>query len=629
MAIQIEGNQIQDGVISFAKLLSSDIETTLTGSSSKLARADAVKAYVDNIAAGIHWKDSVKVATTANITLSGEQTIDGITTSSSRVLVKNQTDASQNGIWVSASGAWARATDMNESAEFAGSAVFVREGTSQEDTGYVCTNDSDPVVGTDDITFAQFTGAANIVAGDGLDKTGSTLSVNVDGSSLEIATDSLQIKALGVTNAMLAGGIANAKLLNSTISGVALGSNLSSMSVVTGSALSMTSYNGSAASSDLAVQVDDSSVEISSNALRVKASGITNAMLAGSITSDRLQTGAALGDDAGALIVKVDNSTIEVESVANALRIKDSGVTNAKLANSTISGVSLGGTLNALSVVSGSGLTMTSYNGSAARSDLAISVDDSSIEIATNSLQIKALGVTNAMLAGSIGADKLAGSIPADKLNLGTPFAEVGGDLSLASGVAGSGLSLTSQILAVNVDGSSLEIATDSLQIKALGVTNAMLAGSIEASKLAGSIPADKLNLGNGVQDNGGNLQVDLEGSTLALGVNGLKVADAGIDEAQLADEAVKPAKCGFFSQWDVLSPNGSLTAFDLSYTIDQTFASIIVIRNGLVLKQVASSPSSQDEFSLSLTGGAGGVSRITFGAAPTNGSDLRVWYMA
>ena len=78
-----------------------------------------------------------------------------------------------------------------------------------------------------------------------------------------------------------------------------------------------------------------------------------------------------------------------------------------------------------------------------------------------------------------------------------------------------------------------------------------------------------------------------------------------------------------------MLSPNGSLTAFDLSYTIDQTFASIIVIRNGLVLKQVASSPSSQDEFSLSLTGGAGGVSRITFGAAPTNGSDLRVWYMA
>ena len=54
MAIQIEGNQIQNGVVTFAKLASADIETTLTGSSSKLARADAIKAYIDNVAAGIH-----------------------------------------------------------------------------------------------------------------------------------------------------------------------------------------------------------------------------------------------------------------------------------------------------------------------------------------------------------------------------------------------------------------------------------------------------------------------------------------------------------------------------------------------------------------------------------------------
>ena len=72
---------------------------------------------------------TVALATTANITLSGEQTIDGILTSTSRVLVKNQTTASQNGIYVSGSGAWTRATDYNTSAEIANSLVTATEGT--------------------------------------------------------------------------------------------------------------------------------------------------------------------------------------------------------------------------------------------------------------------------------------------------------------------------------------------------------------------------------------------------------------------------------------------------------------------------------------------------------------------
>ena len=113
--------------------------------------------------------------------------------------------------------------------------------------------------------------------------------VKVDASSIEIdASNGLQVKALGVTNAMLAGGITNAKLVNSTISGIALGSNLGNLTVAAGSALTMSSYNGSAAVADLAVQVDGSSIEVSSNALRVKAGGITNAMLGGSIASTKL-----------------------------------------------------------------------------------------------------------------------------------------------------------------------------------------------------------------------------------------------------------------------------------------------------------------------------------------------------
>lgn len=119
----------------------------------------ATKQYVDNLSAGLDVKPSCKCATTANITLSGEQTLDGILTSASRVLVKNQSTASQNGIYVSASGAWARATDMDAWTEVPGASVWVEEGTTQADTGWVCTANTGGTIGSTSITWNQFGGS--------------------------------------------------------------------------------------------------------------------------------------------------------------------------------------------------------------------------------------------------------------------------------------------------------------------------------------------------------------------------------------------------------------------------------------------------------------------------------------
>lgn len=114
------------------------------------------------------------------------------------------------------------------------------------------------------------------------------LDVAVDDSSIEKSAGSIQVKALGITNAMLAGSIENAKLSNSTISGIALGTNLNSLSADAAGAITLTSYNGAAAVSDLSVNVDDSSIEKFSNNLRIKGLGVTNAMLAGSIENSKL-----------------------------------------------------------------------------------------------------------------------------------------------------------------------------------------------------------------------------------------------------------------------------------------------------------------------------------------------------
>lgn len=111
------------------------------------------KAEVDALFAGTDVKASVVCATTANITLSGEQTIDGVTTSASRVLVKDQSTASQNGIYVSGSGAWTRATDFDAWTELPGAVVPVEQGTVNGDRVYLCTVNAGGTIGSTSITF--------------------------------------------------------------------------------------------------------------------------------------------------------------------------------------------------------------------------------------------------------------------------------------------------------------------------------------------------------------------------------------------------------------------------------------------------------------------------------------------
>ena len=111
---------------------------------------------------GKKFKDPVLVATTGNITLSGEQTIDGILTSASRVLVKSQSTTSQNGIYVSAAGAWARASDANTWDELTSAIVAVGRGTNYADTVWLCTLDAGGTLGTDPVTWEQKAGTGAI-----------------------------------------------------------------------------------------------------------------------------------------------------------------------------------------------------------------------------------------------------------------------------------------------------------------------------------------------------------------------------------------------------------------------------------------------------------------------------------
>ena len=224
--ITIDGNTISSTDSNGNIKLDPNGTGTIDASSAKITNlgtptsdADATtKAYVDGLINGLDIKESVKVATTANIagtynngtgtiTASGNGAlgnIDGVaTTTSDRILVKDQTDAKQNGIYVvttvgdgSNPYVLTRAGDADASAEISGGAFFfVEQGTTNADNGFVTTHNGNPTLGTDNIVFQQFSGAGQITAGNGLDKSGNSISVDLKANgglvieSTELAVD--------------------------------------------------------------------------------------------------------------------------------------------------------------------------------------------------------------------------------------------------------------------------------------------------------------------------------------------------------------------------------------------------------------------------------------------------------
>ena len=167
----------------------------ITGLGAPTADTDAAtKLYVDATRQGLAVKDAVRAATTADITLSAPQTVDGVVlVAGDRVLVKNQTAAANNGIFNVAAGAWTRAVDAEATEISGGTFVFVQEGTLNADSGWVCTNDGVVTIGTTALTFTQFSGAGSITAGAGLTKTGNSLDVVGTTNRITANADSIDI----------------------------------------------------------------------------------------------------------------------------------------------------------------------------------------------------------------------------------------------------------------------------------------------------------------------------------------------------------------------------------------------------------------------------------------------------
>ena len=531
MAVQISKEQVKNNAIDSTKLDGSSNysfsgQVRYTGSDTN-TQALATRGFVESVAAGLDPKDSCKVATTANITLSGTQTIDGISVSADdRVLVKDQSTASENGIYICAAGSWSRASDMAAGSDAAGASMFIEQGTVNGDKGFVCTsNKGSDVVGTNSLSFSQYTGASNIEAGAALTKTGDRLDVAVDGSSIEVSSDALQVKSGGISNDMLAGNITNAKLQHSTISGIALGNPLAGLTSATNGSISLsaTSYNGSAAVT-ASVQLDGSTLTSGASGLKISALGVGSAQLASDAVVE-----AKIADDAVTKAKIADNAI-------DAARLESSAVTSAKIASSA---------------------------------------------------------VTN---------DKLDGSIAAGKLLLG------------------NGLEADSNNLIVSLDGATLASGPGGLKVDdgQIGSTQLGSNAVVEAKIASNAVTADKIATDAVTKDKIADNAIDAA-----------RLESNAVTTAKIANANVTAAKLNFMASYETLTPgDGSLTTFDAGAAADATMlGGAIVFRNGLAMGLVESSPSGQDQYTLSATGGSGGNLRVTFGAAPNSGDQITVMY--
>lgn len=225
----------------------------------------STKGYVDSKVAGLTWKNSVLGATVVNIALTGSVIVDStvVPVTDDRILVRAQTDASENGIYVvDTTAAWTRAEDFDEVSpidEINSAAVFVEQGNTLADTGWTVTSNV-VTLDTDDIIFTQFNGASGVSAGVGLVKTGNTLDVNMGAGVIALPTDEVGLDIFAD------GGLR----LSDTVSGAA--------SVLTGA--------------KLRVLLDGTTISMSGTGVKVADAGITETQLNASVAGDGLQGGA-------------------------------------------------------------------------------------------------------------------------------------------------------------------------------------------------------------------------------------------------------------------------------------------------------------------------------------------------
>lgn len=330
--------------------------TTATVSTAPVSGNDVVnKTYLDYFATGLSWKQPVLCATTTNITLSGLQTIDGVTVvAGDRVLVKSQSTNSQNGIYLASASAWSRSPDADTWNELVSAICFVEEGSTYAGTAWYCTAQAGGTIGTTAVVWSNFSVAASYTAGTGLTLAGNqfsitntgvtagaygsasktlTATVNAQGqltvlADTNIAISNTQVSGLGTMSTQAASSVA---ITGGTIDGVTIGG-------VTAGAVTATLFTGPATG----LTGTATSLSIGGNAATA-TSATTATNLAGGATGS-LPYQSASGTTA-LLAAGTDGYVLRLASGVPAWSADYTGTVTSVSGTGTVSGISLSGTV--------------------------------------------------------------------------------------------------------------------------------------------------------------------------------------------------------------------------------------------------------------------------------------------
>jgi hypothetical protein len=472
----LSGSTLASGVTA-SSLTSLGTITNLTATAGTIATTPSAatdianKVYVDTVAQGLDAKASCLAATTANITLSGAQTIDGVSVvAGNRVLVKDQTAPEDNGIYLCASGAWTRTTDAATFDSLVSAFTFIEQGSVNADAGFVCTADAGGTIGTTAIPFSQFSGAGTFTAGTGLTLTGTVFSLT---SPVAVANGGTGLTSLGTGVATFLGTPSSANLAaavsDETGSGAlvfATSPTLTTPALGTPSALVGTNITGTAAG------LTAGNVTTNAN-LTGAITSVGNTTSLGSFSSANLA--AALTDETGSgAAVFATSPTLVTPTLGAATATSINGVT---VTGTSTPALSVTGTTAVSGTNTGDQTTITGNAGTATILETARLINGVSFNGSAD--------ITVTAAAGTLTGATLASGVTASSLtSLGT----------IASLVA-----TTADIDGGTIDGTTIGATTPSTIAGTTGAFTSDTAGTILGvrNSAAGATKYTRFSLGN------------------------------------------------------------------------------------------------------------------------------------
>ena len=459
----------------------------------------ANKLYVDSVAAGLSWKQPVAVATTVNITLSGLQTIDGYTTlAGDRVLVKNQSTAANNGIYIASATAWSRSSDMDAWIEFVGAICFVSYGSVQMGSAWYCSAQPGGTLGVTANNWSNFSVAAVYTAGTGLTLAAYQFSITNTGVTANTygSASAVPVIAVNAQGQITSATTTTIAIANTQVSGLGTMSTQNANGVViTGGTLNGVTIGGTTAGAVTATTFTGAGTGLTGTATSLSIGGtaaLATSLAGGAAGSLPYQSAA---NTTTLLAVGTTGQVLTVAAGVPSWATPTTGTVTSVSGTGTVNGITLTGT-----VTSSGSITLGGTLGSIANSQLT----NSSITFGATAA---ALGTTvsgfNAVTIGATTASTGAFTyLSTSSATSTTPTLSFNGsntDLALGATVSGSYLQTIMQNKSATAGAStnyvlSNDSGTDSTYYGEFGMNS---------SVFSASTPADFFSINNGIYFSG------------------------------------------------------------------------------------------------------------------------------